>query len=79
VELPSDRLPALDLFSGGFAACSEALAPWFETKAYCENDEFRCRMDNGIPYRGKRIGALGDTNPPALYFEAFTRLAGIQC
>lgn len=39
--------------------------------------EFFHRMDNGIPYRGKRSGALGDTCPPAQYLGAFMRLAGL--
>jgi DNA (cytosine-5)-methyltransferase 1 len=54
VDLHSDDRPlALDLFSGGLAACSEALAPVFRTGAYCEVDELRGGMLLSRMYRGE--------------------------
>lgn len=46
-------LNGLDLFSGGLASCSEALAPFVQTIAYCEVDEFRQRMLLSRQFRGE--------------------------
>lgn len=39
---------------------------------------FLLRMDHGLPYRGHRIGAVGDACPPIFYRQAFERLMGIS-
>lgn len=38
---------------------------------------FFCRMDHGKPYRGKRLGVVGNSVPWVQYQEAFKRLIGI--
>jgi DNA (cytosine-5)-methyltransferase 1 len=43
-----------------------------------EYTSFFLRMDHGLPNRGDRIRALGNTNPPIQYREAFKRLAGLK-
>jgi hypothetical protein len=35
------------------------------------------RVDAGVPCRDHRIRALGNTNPPEVYREAFKKLIGI--
>lgn len=42
-----------------------------------EYASFLLRMDHGFSHRGDRIRALGNTNPPAQYRQAFKILAGL--
>jgi DNA (cytosine-5)-methyltransferase 1 len=72
----SERM-ALREFEGGRKKKEPFSLLLLEGNNWDEYAAFFLRMDHGLPYRGHRIGALGDSLPPKQYRSAFKKLSGI--
>lgn len=65
-------------FEIGIEPQQSALASALERDDWHAIAAFFCGMDHGKPYRGKRIGVLGNSVPWIQYREAFVRLMGLK-